>query len=410
MRFWKIHSGALMRKSLAIATVLSVFITWKTFQNMQNGVDPRPDTITFPVQSCKGINTNKDSSIISPRIMFFNSSATVNKRVLILSKRAVVYNVRDLLPILEGKRILYDIHYLAGGDKDLLPSLTEQDRGKYVAIIFTSFSYYFGLSLWNRHLLDNYCHAFGVGMILFNLGESSGTSPNTEWFPFKIYTSALQFKLYHVAKNATILRLVKGNNVLDSEGKFDLHKWSIFVPQSGTNFIQDFEVIATSNFNDETIENKIGISDDPKGFPVVIHDLGKRDNIHRVYFGADLTFWPHKLLFLDALSFVSQHKLAKPLDRWIQVDIDDIFVGRTGIRMKKEDVKASIVSCSLQNAAREWVKNKGKDKKSPIKRTNRLGRFYRLADKYQVFLKANIAKPRKPTEELYITICSCNIM
>ena len=344
MRFWKIHFGALMRKSLAFGIALVLFVIWKSFQNMQNGTITFPvrDPITFPVQNCRGINTNKDSSIIAQRTAFFNTSATVNKRVLILSrtgKRAP----RALLPVLEGNRIVYDVHYLAGRDKDRLPPLTERETGIYAAIIFTSFSSYFGLRLWNKRLLDNYCRAFGVGMILFNLEESPHTSSNGEKFPFKVYTSALEFKSYYISKNATILRLVKGNNVLESEGMYSLRKWSIFIPQTGTNVDKNFEIIARSTFIDNTSKNKIGISGNPKGFAVVVHDLGKHDNIDRIYFGADLTFWPHKLLFLDALGFVSQHKLAKSLDRWIQVDIDDIFVGRTGIRMKKEDVKASVL-------------------------------------------------------------------
>ena len=353
MRFWKIHFGALIRKSLGVVTVLIIFViwnSWKTLQNTEDGVGGifLRDTITFPVQNCRGINTNKDSSIISQRATLFNTSSTVNKQVLILSKtgrRAL----RILLPVLEGHRIAYDIYHLAGEGKDLLPSLTDRERGKYVAIIFTSFSHYFGLSLWNKDLLDNYCRAFGVGMILFNQGELTGISPYSDNFPFSVNTSVRRFKSYHVSKNATILRLVKGNNVLDAEGKFTLTRWSYFVPKSGTNFNTNFEVVATSSFIHSSIKNEIGVGGDQKRFPVVVHDLGKHDKIHRIYFGADFEFWPHKLLFLDALGFVSMHKLAKSLDRWVQVDIDDIFVGKTGIRMKKEDVKASIVSHILGN-------------------------------------------------------------
>ena len=345
MRFWRIHFGALLRKSLAVVTVLAIFAIWKTFQNTEDGVGGifLRDTVTFPVQNCRGINANKNGSIISERVTFFNTSSTVNKQVLILSKTSK-RALRILLPVLEGHRIAYDIYHLAGGGKDILPSLTDRERGKYVAIIFTSFSHYFGLSLWNKGLLDNYCRAFGVGMILFSQGESTGTLPYINSFPFTVHTSVRRFKSYHVSKNATILRLVKGNNILNADGKFSLTKWSCFVPKSGTNFKTNFEVVATSTFFDTSIESEIEVGGDQKRFPVVVHDLGKHDQIHRIYFGADLEFWPHKLLFLDALGFVSMHKLARSLDRWVQVDIDDIFVGKTGIRMKKEDVKAMIIA------------------------------------------------------------------
>ena len=50
--------------------------------------------------------------------------------------------------------------------------------------------------------------------------------------------------------------------------------------------------------------------------------------------------WIHKLLFLDSISFLSRGKLALPLKRLLLIDIDDIFVGESGTRMKVEDVEA----------------------------------------------------------------------
>ena len=335
--------GAWIRKSLAISTAIIVFILWKSIQNMQPPVGHvvfLRDTIVFPVQNCRRINTSKDSFITSRRIIFFNNTSSIMKRVLILSEKTSL--MPGLLPILEGNRIVYDIHYLSDRNRYILPLLTEGDTGKYAAIIFTSFRYYYELSMWNKHLLENYCRAFGVGMILFNQGEPTSTSVNKDAFPFKIYTGALTFKMYHVSANATILRLVKGDNMVDSDSKEPQRSWSIFIPQDGISFHNNFEVIATSSFADNTLEDTIGpIHRTMERFPVIIHDLGKQDKIHKIYFGGGLSFWPHKLLFFDALSFVSHHKLARSLNRWIQVDIDDIFVGRTGIRMKKEDVKAS---------------------------------------------------------------------
>lgn len=339
MRFWKLHLGSLLQKSLAIVVVLVLCIMWKATQdNVYTQRAVFPGSIAFPAQNCRRINTNKDP-MTAQRILFSNMSTMVNKRVLILSKRTSF--MRDLPAFLEASRIEYDVHYLAMAEKDRLPSLIEREKGKYIAVLFTNFRLYFKLSLWNKGLLDNYCTAFGVGIILFNQAEAEGTLLNTTLFPFKVHTNTLHFKSYYISKDATILRLVKGNNILDSEGKYALKSWSMFVPQIDKNFYRDFEVIATSNFYESAIENKI--NGRLKGNPVVIHDLGKRDNIQKVYFGAGLNFWPHKLLLIDALGFLSQQKLAQSLDRWIQVDIDDIFVGKSGIRMKKEDVKASIV-------------------------------------------------------------------
>ena len=45
-----------------------------------------------------------------------------------------------------------------------------------------------------------------------------------------------------------------------------------------------------------------------------------------------------RVLFLDAISHLSRGKLSISLDRYIQVDIDDMFVGSVGSRMNREDV------------------------------------------------------------------------
>lgn len=42
---------------------------------------------------------------------------------------------------------------------------------------------------------------------------------------------------------------------------------------------------------------------------------------------------------MDAVAFLTGKRLSLPLDRYILVDIDDIFVGKEGTRMKVEDVK-----------------------------------------------------------------------
>lgn len=68
------------------------------------------------------------------------------------------------------------------------------------------------------------------------------------------------------------------------------------------------------------------------------------DNIQRVIFGAGFKFWLHKLLFLDSLSYLSHGQLSISLTRKILIDIDDIFVGERGTRLKREDVKALLAT------------------------------------------------------------------
>lgn len=79
--------------------------------------------------------------------------------------------------------------------------------------------------------------------------------------------------------------------------------------------------------------------------PSVVQDLGLHDGIQRVLFGNNLIFWLHKLVFVDAVAFLTGKRLSMSLERYILVDIDDIFVGKEGTRMKVPDVKVSTRMC-----------------------------------------------------------------
>ena len=73
-------------------------------------------------------------------------------------------------------------------------------------------------------------------------------------------------------------------------------------------------------------------------FATAVLDVGSVDGIRRVLLGNSLVVWLQHLLLIDAIHFLSRGRLALSLDRHVQIDIDDIFVGRTGIRMTQDDV------------------------------------------------------------------------
>lgn len=74
----------------------------------------------------------------------------------------------------------------------------------------------------------------------------------------------------------------------------------------------------------------------------VLQDNGSFDGVKRVLFGNGLNFWIHKMLLLDAATYLTNGMLNLPLQRYVQIDIDDIFVGESGTRLKIADVDALI--------------------------------------------------------------------
>lgn len=92
--------------------------------------------------------------------------------------------------------------------------------------------------------------------------------------------------------------------------------------------------------------------------PSVVQDLGLHDGIQRVLFGNNLVFWLHKLVFVDAVAFLTGKRLSLSLERYILVDIDDIFVGKEGTRMKVPDVKVSFCAQLCFGVFGETCKNR----------------------------------------------------
>lgn len=94
---------------------------------------------------------------------------------------------------------------------------------------------------------------------------------------------------------------------------------------------------ATSNDSEEdygTIE--------PEPEVLSMFDRGLYDGIKRVIFGRANHHWLDRVILLEAIEHLSSGRILTPLERYIQIDIDDIFVGERGKRMNYSDVDALI--------------------------------------------------------------------
>lgn len=121
-----------------------------------------------------------------------------------------------------------------------------------------------------------------------------------------------------------VLRVARAGGVY--QGLLPGDDWTVFSGNHTT-----YEPVAWGS-------NESSPRDDYTPLTTVVQDHGMYDGIPRVLFGSGLRFWLHRLLFLDSLSYLSKGQLSISLERQVLVDIDDIFVGESGIRMWKEDV------------------------------------------------------------------------
>ncbi|XP_038611112.1 bifunctional heparan sulfate N-deacetylase/N-sulfotransferase 4 isoform X2 [Tachyglossus aculeatus] len=250
---------------------------------------------------------------------------------------------QDVIAILESSRFQY--HMVIASGKGDIPPLTEDGKGKYTLVIYENILKYVTMDSWNRELLEKYCVEYSVSIIGFHkANENSLSSMTLKGFPLHLYNN-VALKDCFVNPRSPLLHITKAPWV--EKGPLPGEDWTIF--QFNHSTYQP--VLLTELRTPKTLPESLSSS---AFHATVIQDLGLHDGIQRVLFGNNLNFWLHKLIFIDAVSFLSGKKLSLSLDRYILVDIDDIFVGKEGTRMNIEDVKALL---ETQNLLRTHVAN-----------------------------------------------------
>ncbi|XP_053768079.1 bifunctional heparan sulfate N-deacetylase/N-sulfotransferase 4 [Desmodus rotundus] len=249
---------------------------------------------------------------------------------------------QDIVAILESSRFQY--HMVIAPGRGDIPPLTEGGRGKYALVVYENILKYAGMDAWSRELLEKYCAEYGVGIVGFHRATAhSAPHAPLRGFPLSL-ASHLALRDCFVSPQAPLLRIAKAPRV--HQGPLPGEDWTAFQFNHSTYL----PVLLAAPQAGQ------GAPSEP-GQPLlatVIQDLGLQDGIQRVLFGNTLNFWLHKLIFIDAVSFLTGKRLALSLDRYILVDIDDIFVGKEGTRMNVKDVKALL---ETQNLLRTQVAN-----------------------------------------------------
>ncbi|XP_074253070.1 bifunctional heparan sulfate N-deacetylase/N-sulfotransferase 3 isoform X5 [Saimiri boliviensis] len=273
---------------------------------------------------------------------FFDASRT-DPTVLVFVESQYSSLGQDIIMILESSRFQYHIEIAPG--KGDLPVLIDKMKGKYILIIYENILKYINMDSWNRSLLDKYCVEYSVGVIGFHkTSEKSIQSFQLKGFPFSIYGN-IAVKDCCINPHSPLLHVTKSSKL--EKGSLPGTDWTVFqINHSAYQPVIFAKVKAPENLSPSISKGAF--------YATIIHDLGLHDGIQRVLFGNNLNFWLHKLIFIDAISFLSGKRLTLSLDRYILVDIDDIFVGKEGTRMNTNDVKALL---DTQNLLRAQITN-----------------------------------------------------
>ena len=312
--------------SLTSFVVLSYYQPGITMRTGKTSKPPVPST------SCNYFNF-KNSQERGPHNHETKENLRIGKRVLVFVDSPYSKHAKEIVGSLEASRFPYKV---VMGDKQL-PTLTHMDKGRFGAIIFEKIQLYLGLDYWNRQLLEKYCRDYDVGMIYFVKPQDDyeKSYEKVPGFPMALHYN-VGLKDYRLNPDSSVWRVTRPGEII--RRTFPTQDWTVFYLNHSTYEPLSFAKIAPSFYEDTEDPD---LPENTTVYPAVL-DRGLHDGICRVFFGNLFQFWLHKPMLLDALSYLSHGKLSVPLERHMQIDIDDIFVGRVGTRMKAHDVEVII--------------------------------------------------------------------
>ena len=215
------------------------------------------------------------------------------------------------------------------------PAFTNGNRGLYSLIIFENLRSYTRLGIIKSRVLEEYCRVYNAGILLFTLPDAPNDITQVRDFPLFI-NPRVRLKDPIVYQTSGIPRMMKANQRFN--GNLHGDDWTTFRTNS-SSYTPVMDAIA--NVPLQQVQTGSEFNSSRNARTCVVYDRGSLDGIKRVYFGYSVDHFLHVVLLLDSVSFLTNGRLQTALDRYILIDIDDIFVARTGIRMKDSDVEVS---------------------------------------------------------------------
>lgn len=283
-----------------------------------------------PITTCNLFNKGKPD--IGPNNHDTQGNLRIGRKVLILVDSPFSRNAKNIAASMEFSRYAYKIV----DDEKNLPTLIHMGKGRFGVIVFETMQLYLSLDSWNRQLIDKYCREYNVGIIYFMKPREDAEilMENVQEFSFSVqYNVAL--KDYKLNTFSKVWRITKPGEVITET--FPEEDWAVFYPNHSTFEPLAFATQTVSLYDDY---DPTSVRKNKTVYPALL-DQGQNDGIRRVFFGHNFSFWLHSLMLLDSISYLSHGKLSLGLERLVQIDIDDIFVGAKGTRMKAHDVVVS---------------------------------------------------------------------
>lgn len=303
-------------------------------------------TLSLNTQSRSRDANNNTSPTSLPR---------TNSRVLILYDRSSVSTAKEIRVILQSHRVQYDIHLYKPDYKLPVEKAggTVGRRGRYCIIIFADIvSLYHHWEESHQHYYLDYAERYNVTLINFinssrlssngSIGESkfveignfSITSVEVKWIHGVLLNSRKDF---YYLKTEEIVSSLPPNTT-----------WTGVEVGTAKSAFSSVEVLAEVKYKTKDTDGA------NVTMPVVMVTDGGGGGgegglgFTQVMMGSPISFWLTKLMLLEVLrTYVSGNRTLTRFgrERWLMVDIDDIFIAPKGLKLTPGDVQVNI-QCS----------------------------------------------------------------
>ncbi|KAK2560252.1 Bifunctional heparan sulfate N-deacetylase/N-sulfotransferase 4 [Acropora cervicornis] len=288
---------------------------------------------TFPVPSSKLAD-----SVLSS-IQHGNKTLKLQKNILVLQRAWVKERSKlahHVTRFLDGLRVPY---FFREADDKVFTLLKEDLKaevtvGRYSVLVFVNVKTYLDLKPNARQIVNLYCKKFSVGILYF-ISNHVGYIPE---FLFEVIKPLKERQILDVEVNgeSKLLSVTRrgGSVIKPNVPKGQGTRWS-FLRYDPEKVPYETVEYATNRRKRRKRDLESAVTEKA----CIILDSGRKDGIKRVFFGGGFPFFLHTMLFMDSLEYLSPvSPVAFSRQRYLQIDVDDIFVAKSGIRMKKKDV------------------------------------------------------------------------
>eukprot|EP00111_Clytia_hemisphaerica_P000092 TCONS_00000215-protein len=336
---------------------------WVSHQNLS------PDTWQGDTNFGGSFNSieNKDETKqkVEPEVEFvpksrFESMENVYNITFEPSRSVLVFtgsetsNTKDQLKALfRSMKIVFDFLTWNKMDDNYLTMprfIDKYGHTRYQTFIFTDENIYDDFDGYNWELVKRHCQRFNIGIIILCHPVHTETIKTKQLtsLPLTLIYGVNNLKTAEIPSN-DVLKLVKSPNVLkgDLPGKRHVLFHSKH-PTFKTLMMTDSAFTGGRKRRDTGQQDLINFNEKHTLYSIsksaiALYDQGLFDGVRKFIFGVSFwESWLYQLVLMDCLQLSSNGFLGNDLQRYIQIDVDDIFVGKTGKRLVKEDVQAMI--------------------------------------------------------------------